>query len=77
VVPDDRRRTLQVEGREREVSEGRGLGEERLGGRCTEERVESGGAGQIPTADGAPVLGRATGRVAQEDGMWQWWLGRG
>jgi hypothetical protein len=53
------------------------LGEERLGGRCTEERLESGGAGQIQTADGAPVLGRATGRVAQEDGMWQWWLGRG
>jgi hypothetical protein len=45
------------------VSEGRGLGEERLGGRSTEEREESGGGGQIPPDDGAPVLGRATGNV--------------
>jgi hypothetical protein len=29
------------------VSEGRGLGEERLGGRRTEEREESGGAGEV------------------------------
>jgi hypothetical protein len=40
------------------VSGGRGLGEERLGGRRTEEREESGSAGQIQTDDGAPVLGR-------------------
>jgi hypothetical protein len=77
VVPDDRRRTLQVEGREREVSEGRGLGEERLGGRHTEEREESGGAGQIPTDDGAPVLGRATGTSARGGSAWLRWLGRG
>jgi hypothetical protein len=45
------------------VSEGRGLGEERLRGRCTEEREETSGADQIPMDDGAPVLGRATGNV--------------
>jgi hypothetical protein len=77
VVPDDRQRTLQVEGREREVSEGRGLGEERLGGRHTEEREESGGAGQIPTDDGAPVLGRATGTSAWGGSARLRWLGRG
>jgi hypothetical protein len=38
--------------REREVSEGYGLGEERLRGWCTEEREESGGAGQILMDDG-------------------------
>jgi hypothetical protein len=49
---------------EREVSEGRGLGEERLGGWLTEERAqESSGAGQIPMDDGGPVLERATGNV--------------
>jgi hypothetical protein len=48
---------------EREVSEGRGLGEERLGGRSTEEREESSGADQILPDDGAPVLGRATGNI--------------
>jgi hypothetical protein len=68
VVPDDRRGTLQVRGREREVSEGRGLGEERLRGRRTEEREESDGAGQIPMDDGAPVLGRAMGMSAREGG---------
>jgi hypothetical protein len=50
------------------VSEGRGLGEERLGGWLAEEREESGGAGQNPTDDGAPVLGRATGNV--DSGRW-------
>jgi hypothetical protein len=57
---------------EREVSEGHGLGEKRFEGRRIEEREESGGAGQILTADGAPVLGRATGRLAQEGGAWLW-----
>jgi hypothetical protein len=57
------------------VSEGRGLGEERLGGRRTEEREESGGTSQIPTANGAQVLGRATGRLAREGGTWLWWFG--
>jgi hypothetical protein len=33
------------------------LGEERLRGRRTEEREESGGTGKISTADGAQVLG--------------------
>jgi hypothetical protein len=42
------------------------LGEERLGGRCTEEREESGHASQIPMDDGAPVLRRATGMSSQE-----------
>jgi hypothetical protein len=41
---------------EREVSEGCGLGEERLGGWLTEEREESGSGGQILMVDGAPVL---------------------
>jgi hypothetical protein len=59
------------------VSEGRGLGEERLGGRRTEEREESGGAGQILTDDGAPVLGRAMGMSALEGGAWLRWLRRG
>jgi hypothetical protein len=59
-------------------SEGeREVGEERLGGRRTEEREESGGAGQIPMDDGAPVLGRATGMLAREGGSRLWWLGRG
>jgi hypothetical protein len=62
---------------EREVSEGCGLGEERLGRWCTEEREESGGAGQISPADGASVLGRATGRLAQEGGVRLRWLGSG
>jgi hypothetical protein len=48
---------------EREVSEGHGLGEERLRGWCTKEREESGGADQIPMNDGAPMLGRAMGNV--------------
>jgi hypothetical protein len=56
VVPDDQRHTLQLGGREREVSEGCGLGEERLGGWLTEEREESGSGGQILMVDGAPVL---------------------
>jgi hypothetical protein len=59
------------------VSEGRGLGEERLGGWRTEEREESGGADQIPTDDGAPVLGRAMGMSPREGGAWLRWLGRG
>jgi hypothetical protein len=62
---------------EREVSEGRGLGEERLGGRRTKEREESGGASQIPTADGAPVPGRAMGRLDWEGSAQLRWLGRG
>jgi hypothetical protein len=45
----------------REVSEGQGLREERLRGRRTEEREESGGADQILTADGAQVFRRAVG----------------
>jgi hypothetical protein len=61
---------------EREVSEGHGLGEERLRGRCTEEREESGGVGQIPMVDGAPVLGRATGMSAREGGVQLWGLGK-
>jgi hypothetical protein len=77
MVPDDRRRTLQVEGREREVSEVHEFVEERLGGWRTEEREESGGADQIPTDDGVPVLGRATGMSAQEGGTRFWWLGHG
>jgi hypothetical protein len=72
MVPDDQRRTLQVEGREREVSEVHEFVEERLGGWRTEEREESGGADQIPTDDGVPVLGRATGMLAQEGGTWFW-----
>jgi hypothetical protein len=59
---------------EREVSEGCGLGEERLRGWHTEEREESGGTGQILTADGAPVLGRATGSLALEGGARLRWL---
>jgi hypothetical protein len=59
------------------VSEGRGLGEERLARRRTEEREESDGASQIPTADGAPVLGKATEMSAQEGSTWLRWLGRG
>jgi hypothetical protein len=62
---------------EREVNEGRGLGEERLGGWRTEEREESGGADQIPMADGVSVLGRATGSLAREGGTRLRWLGRG
>jgi hypothetical protein len=62
---------------EREVSEGRGLGEERLGGRRTKEREESGGTGQILTADGAPVPGRAMGRLAWEGSSQLRWLGCG
>jgi hypothetical protein len=62
---------------EREVSEGCGLGEERLGRWCTEEREESGGADQISLADGASVLGRATRRLAQEGGVRLRWLGSG
>jgi hypothetical protein len=50
------------------VSEGHGLGEERLGGWLTEEREESGDAGQILTDDVAPVLGRATRNVGS--GRW-------
>jgi hypothetical protein len=42
------------------------LGEERLGGRCTEEREESGHASQISMDDGAPVLRRATGMSSRE-----------
>jgi hypothetical protein len=61
---------------EREVSEGRGLGEEMIGGRRTGER-ESGGAGQIPMDDGAPVLGRATRMSTREGGAWIRWLGCG
>jgi hypothetical protein len=53
---------------EREVSEGHGLGDERLGGRHTEEREESGDTDQILTADGVPVLGRATRSLAREGG---------
>jgi hypothetical protein len=48
--------------REREVCEGYGLEEKRLGGWRTEEREESGSTGQILIDDGAPVLRRATGR---------------
>jgi hypothetical protein len=48
------------------VSEGRGLGEERLGERLTEEREESDGASQIPIDDGAPVFRRATGNIGSE-----------
>jgi hypothetical protein len=59
------------------VSEGCGLGEERLGGRRTEEREESGGAGQIPMNDEALVLERATGMSAWEGGARLRWLRRG
>jgi hypothetical protein len=59
------------------VSEGRGLGEGRLGGQRTEEREENGGGGQILTAAGAPVLGRATGRLVREGSARLRWLGRG
>jgi hypothetical protein len=52
------------------VSEGRGLGEERLGGRHTKEREERGGAGQIPT-------GELRGTSAQGGGTRLWWLRRG
>jgi hypothetical protein len=62
---------------EREVSEGHGFGEERLGERHTDEREESGGADQILTDDGVPVLGRAMGMLAQEGSAWFRWLGRG
>jgi hypothetical protein len=51
------------------VSEGCGLGGEMLRGWLTEEREESSGAGQIPTDDGAQVLGRATGNVGS--GRWR------
>jgi hypothetical protein len=54
------------------VSEGRGLGEEGLEGRRTEEREESGGAAQIPTDDGATVLGRATRMSAWVGGPRLW-----
>jgi hypothetical protein len=59
------------------VSEGHGFGEERLGGRHTDEREESGDADQIPTDDGVPVLGRAMGMSAQEGSVRFRWLGRG
>jgi hypothetical protein len=62
---------------EREVSKGCGLREERLGGLRTEEREESGGTSQILTANGALVLGRATGSLAWEGGTRLQWLGRG
>jgi hypothetical protein len=45
------------------VSEGHGLGEERLRGWHTKKREESGGVDQIPMNDGAPMLGRATRNV--------------
>jgi hypothetical protein len=61
----------------REVSEGRGFGEESLEGRCTEEREESGSSYQIPMDDGAPVHGRATGMLAREGSAQLWWLRRG
>jgi hypothetical protein len=51
------------------VSEGRGLGEERLRGWLTKEREESSGTGQIPMDDGGPVLERATGNVGS--GRWR------
>jgi hypothetical protein len=38
---------------------------------------KSGGVVQIPTADGAPVLGRATGRLAWEGGVRLRWLKHG
>jgi hypothetical protein len=53
---------------ERQESEGCGLGEERLGGWLAEEREQSGGADQILTDDGAPVLRRVTGNVSS--GRW-------
>jgi hypothetical protein len=62
---------------EREVSEGRGLGEERLGGWRTEKREESRGTGQILMVDGASMLGRATRCLALEGGAQLWWLERG
>jgi hypothetical protein len=57
-----------------EVSKGRGLGEEGLGGWCTEEREESGGTGQILMDDGAAVLGRATGPSARGSSARLRWL---
>jgi hypothetical protein len=51
------------------MSEGHGLGKERLKGRCTKKREESGGGGQISTDDGAPVLRRAMGMSAREGGV--------
>jgi hypothetical protein len=49
------------------VSEGHGLGEERLTGRRTEETKESGGTRQIPMDDGAAVLGSGGARESYED----------
>jgi hypothetical protein len=59
------------------VSEGRGLGEERLRGWHTEEREESSGAGQILMDDGAAVLGRATRTSARGGRARLLWLGCG
>jgi hypothetical protein len=54
-----------------EVSEGRGLGEEGLGGWRTKEREESGGTSQIPMDDGAVVLRRAMGTSARGSGAFE------
>jgi hypothetical protein len=59
------------------VSEGRGLREERLGGRRTKEGEERGGAGQIPMDHGAPMLGRGTGMSSREGSARLQWLGPG
>jgi hypothetical protein len=59
------------------VSEGHGLGEERLGGRRTEETKESGGTRQIPMDDGAAVLGRVTRTSARGGGTQLHWLEHG
>jgi hypothetical protein len=54
-----------------EVSEGRGLGEEGLGGWRTKERDESGGTSQIPMDDGAAVLRRAMGTSTRGSGAFE------
>jgi hypothetical protein len=59
------------------VNEGRGLGEEMLGGGLTEEREESGGAGQNPTDDGLRCLGELRGTSARGGGAQLRWLGHG
>jgi hypothetical protein len=46
-------------------------------GSAPRKRGNSGGASQIPMADGAPVLGRATGRLAREGGAQLRWFRRG
>jgi hypothetical protein len=46
-------------------------------GSTPRKRGKSGGAGQIPPADGPPMLGRATRSLAQDGGTQLRWLRHG